>query len=134
MNWERTKNKVYHLIQRKRANEKLSKLFGHKYLSSVQSKIAITTYKSSSTKNKTKSKTQVRSKKMWMLWHEGVFFCIFAFCSKLAICEGGSFSTVIFKSDMQLSVYSFSCLFVRVSLLLKATYAENSHIVLSCRY
>ena len=39
-------------------------------------------------------------------------------------------------SDIQLSVYSFSCLisvcpFVA---LLKVTYAENSRIVLSCRY
>ena len=29
--------------------------------------------------------------------------------SKLDLCEGGSFSTAIFNSDIQLSVYSISC-------------------------
>ena len=51
--------------------------------------------------------------------------------SKLDLCEGGSFSTAIFNSDIQLSVYSFLC-FVSVCplvALLKATYAENSHTV-----
>ena len=44
--------------------------------------------------------------------------------------------TPIFNSDIQLSVYSFSC-FTSVCpfvALLKAACAENSHIVFSCRY
>ena len=54
----------------------------------------------------------------------------------LEIYEGGSFSTAIFNSDIQLSFFSFSC-FISVCpfvALLKATYAENMHIALSCRY
>ena len=54
--------------------------------------------------------------------------------SKFDLCEGGSFSTSIFKSDIQLSVYSFSS-FISVcpfAALLKATYAETWHTVLSC--
>ena len=56
--------------------------------------------------------------------------------SKLDFCEGESFPTAIFNSDTQLSVYScacfiFLCPFVA---LLKATYAENSHIVLCCQH
>ena len=50
--------------------------------------------------------------------------------SKPDFCEGGSFSSAIFNSDIQLSVYSLSCL---ISVcppvaLLTATYAENWHI------
>ena len=50
----------------------------------------------------------------------------------------GSFSTAIFNSDIQLSFFSlsFSC-FISVCpfvALLKATYVENSHIVLSTPY
>ena len=30
--------------------------------------------------------------------------------TKLDLCEGGSFSTVIFNSDIQLSVFPISCL------------------------
>ena len=55
---------------------------------------------------------------------------------KLDLCEGGKFSTAVGNSDIQLSVYSFSC-FISVCpfvAFLKATYAEHSHIVLSCRY
>ena len=50
--------------------------------------------------------------------------------------RGRSFLTAIFNSDIQLSVYSFSCFIsvCRFVALLKATYAENPHIVLSCRY
>ena len=53
--------------------------------------------------------------------------------SKLNLCEGGSCSTVIFNSNIQLSYFSFSC-FISVCpfvTLVKAMYAENSHIVLS---
>ena len=49
--------------------------------------------------------------------------------SKLDLCEGGSFSTAIFNSGPFYVLYPF----VRLSLL-KATYAENLHIVLSSRY
>ena len=61
---------------------------------------------------------------------------------KLDLCEGESFSTAIFNCDIQLSVYSCWCFisvypFVVVLkafvALLKATYAEHSHTVLSCR-
>ena len=48
--------------------------------------------------------------------------------------EEGIFSTAIFNSDIELSVYSFSC-FVSVCPFvasLKATDDKNSHIVLSC--
>ena len=38
------------------------------------------------------------------------------------LCEGESFSTAIFNSDIELNVRQ------------RATYAENSHIVLSIRY
>ena len=55
--------------------------------------------------------------------------------SKLDLCEGGSVSTATFNTDIQLSVYSFSCVmsvcpFVA---LINATYtyAENSHVILS---
>ena len=54
--------------------------------------------------------------------------------SKLDLCEGGNLSTAIFNSDFQLNVNSISC-FISVCpfvAFLKATYAENSHIVLSC--
>ena len=50
--------------------------------------------------------------------------------------EGGILSTAIFNSDIQPSDDSLSC-FLSVCpfvALLKATYAENSHIVLSCRH
>ena len=56
--------------------------------------------------------------------------------SKLDLCEGGSFSTAISHSDIQLRVYSLFpvlCLCPFVALL-KAACAENSHIVLSCRH
>ena len=56
--------------------------------------------------------------------------------SKLDLCEGGSFSPAIFNSDIQLSVFLISC-FIYVCpfvAVLKATYAENLHIVLSSRY
>ena len=36
-------------------------------------------------------------------------FIILSHLSKLDLCEGGSFSTAIFESDMQLSLYSCSC-------------------------
>ena len=55
---------------------------------------------------------------------------------KLDLCEEEAFELHIVNSDIQLSVYSISC-FISVCpfvALLKATYAENSHIVLSCRY
>ena len=57
--------------------------------------------------------------------------------SKLDLCEGrlGRFSTAIFNSDIQLSVRAhFRALYVffRFVALLKATYAENSNIALSC--
>ena len=50
--------------------------------------------------------------------------------------EGGSFSPTIFNSDIELSVFPISCFmsvcpFVDLS---KATFAENSHIVLFSRY
>ena len=51
--------------------------------------------------------------------------------SKLDLCYGGSFSTAIFNSDIPLRFASFSRViycFPFVALL-KATYAENSHIV-----
>ena len=59
-----------------------------------------------------------------------------SFISKLDLCGGGIISTAIFNSDIHLSVYTFSrfisvCPFVAA---LKATFAENSHIVLSSRY
>ena len=48
--------------------------------------------------------------------------------SKLDLCEGGSFSTTIFNSDIQLSVlYSFVA-------LLKATNAKNVCIVFVCLF
>ena len=49
--------------------------------------------------------------------------------------EGGSFLTAIFNSDIKRS-YSFSCSIsvCPFLVLLKATYAENSRIALSCRY
>ena len=50
--------------------------------------------------------------------------------------RGRKFFNSIFNSDILLSVYSFSC-FLSVCpfvSLLKARYAEHSHIVLSCRY
>ena len=56
--------------------------------------------------------------------------------SKLDLCEGGSFSHTILKSDIELSVYHISC-FISVCpfvALSKATFAENSHIVLSSPY
>ena len=53
--------------------------------------------------------------------------------SKLDLCDGGSFSTAIFNSDIQLSFYPFRVLYPFVALL-KATYAKNVHIVLSSRY
>ena len=56
--------------------------------------------------------------------------------SKLDLCEGGSFSPMIFKSDIELSVYHISC-FISVCpfvALLKATCAEHLHIVLSSPY
>ena len=51
--------------------------------------------------------------------------------SKLDLCEGGSSSTVTFSYVFTPFHVNISCLFVT---LLKATYADNSHIVLSCRY
>ena len=56
--------------------------------------------------------------------------------SKFDLCEGGGFPTAIFNSDIQQSVDSFSCFisFCPFVALYAATYAENSHIVLSCRY
>ena len=56
--------------------------------------------------------------------------------SKLDLCDEASFSTAIFNSEIQQSVYSFSC-FISLGpfvALLKATYIENQHIVLSCQY
>ena len=56
--------------------------------------------------------------------------------SKHDLREGGSFLTEIFNSDIQLSVDSCSC-FISVcpfAALLKATYAEIAHMVLSCRH
>ena len=52
------------------------------------------------------------------------------------VAREGSFSTAIFNSDIQLRVFSpFRVLYVcPVVASLKATYAENSHIVLSSRY
>ena len=56
--------------------------------------------------------------------------------SKLDLCEGGSFSTTILKSDIKLSVYHISC-FISVCpsvALSKAKFAENVYIVLSSPY
>ena len=58
-------------------------------------------------------------------------FGIWSLISKLDLCEGES---LIFNSDIQLSVYSFSCFISVFVALLKATYADNLNIVLSCRY
>ena len=64
-------------------------------------------------------------------------FSAYTAFSKLDLCEGLSFSTAIFNRDIRFSsVYSFLC-FISVCpfvTLLRATYAENLHIVLSCRY
>ena len=59
-----------------------------------------------------------------------------AIISKLDLCEGGTFSTAIFYSDIHLSVYFFSCFISACPFvdLLKETYVGNSHIVLSSRY
>ena len=49
----------------------------------------------------------------------------------LDLCEGGSFSPTIFKSDIELSVYHISC-FISVCPLValsKAKFAENLHFV-----
>ena len=57
--------------------------------------------------------------------------------SLLKMAIGGSFSTAIFNGDIQLSVCSFSCFISYVCpfvALFKITYAENVHIVLSCRH
>ena len=54
--------------------------------------------------------------------------------SKLDLCEGGSFSTAIFNSDIHVKIVSSCSCFISVCrfvALLKATYAENSRIVLS---
>ena len=54
--------------------------------------------------------------------------------SKLDLCEGGSFSPTSFNSDIELSVFSpFRVLYLFVALS-KATYAENSHIVLKFKF
>ena len=69
--------------------------------------------------------------------HFHIVFVLALVISKHNLCEGRSLSTTVFNSDIQLSFFfSFSwfisvCPFVA---LLKATYAENSHIVLSSRY
>ena len=55
---------------------------------------------------------------------------------KLDLCEGGSFSPTIFKSEIELSVYHSSC-FISVCpfvTLLTAKLAENLHILLSGPY
>ena len=52
--------------------------------------------------------------------------------SKLDLCGGGSFSTAIFNSDIQLSIYTCSC-FISVCpfvALLKETFTDISHVVL----
>ena len=54
--------------------------------------------------------------------------------SKLDLCEGGSFSPTIFKSDIKLSVYHISCLIIiclSVHRFVDGKFAENVHIVLS---
>ena len=53
--------------------------------------------------------------------------------SKLDLCEGGSFSTAIFNSDIQLIFSPFRLLYLFVALF-KTMYAENLHVVLSSRY
>ena len=55
---------------------------------------------------------------------------------KIDLCKGGIFSTAFFNSDIQLSLYFCPC-FIPVCpfvALVKATYAENSHIAVSCRF
>ena len=51
----------------------------------------------------------------------------FVWFSNLDLCDGETISTAIFNSDITLSVQSFSC-FMSVAVL-KATYAEHSHIL-----
>ena len=54
--------------------------------------------------------------------------------SKFDLSEGGSFSILLFNSDIQLTVFSCSC-FMSVCpfvALLKAKFAEHLHTVLSC--
>ena len=56
--------------------------------------------------------------------------------SKLDLFECGSFSPTIFNIDIELSVYHISC-FISVCpfvALSKATFAEDSHIVLTSPY
>ena len=56
--------------------------------------------------------------------------------SKFDLDEGGSISTRSTDGDIQLSLSSVSC-FISACLsvaLLKATYSENVHILLSCLY
>ena len=58
--------------------------------------------------------------------------------SKLDLCEGRHFSTAIFNSDIQLSLFLMFVFYIYIVCpfvaLLKATCAENSHIALSSWY
>ena len=57
--------------------------------------------------------------------------CVCLVFSKLNLCEGGSFSPTIFKSDIKLfTTFRVLYLFVRSSALSMAKFAENVHIVL----
>ena len=57
--------------------------------------------------------------------------------SKLDLCEGGSFSTAIFNSDIQLSFFLLLFVFyicLSVCRFVKGNVFRNSHIVLFSRY
>ena len=66
------------------------------------------------------------------------FFVLF--CGKLDLCEGGSFSTAIFNSDIQLSVYSFLllyiclsvCRFVKGNIIICQTFVQCLVLYLLC--